>query len=171
MCGSGLLIDGSRNALVEHFDEDVVGSRCGKRQRSEDEQRPQTDEWMHLARGARKGKRHSPLANLNDTPLQTVEPPKRARWAADPVGIPAAPSPRSSSIRSFSAVVGERPDIHAGSARIAAAEHARRIGSGRLLRQPTGRFYMRPTRRLAAMKAIRATNATVLVTRITNNWK
>ena len=168
MCGSGLLIDRSRNALVEHFDEDVVGSRCRKRQRSEDEQRPQTDEWVHLARGARKGKRHSPPANLNDTPLQAVEPPKRARRSADPVRIPAAASPRTSSIGSFPAVVGEGPDIQ--SARIAAAEHTLRIGSGGLLRQATG-FYIRPKRRLPAMKAIRATKVTVLVRRIADNWK
>lgn len=138
VCGSRLLIDGNCNALVEHFDEDVVGSRCRNGQCSEDEQRPQTDEWVHLPRGARQGKRHSPFANLNDTPLQTVEPPQRARWPADPVRVPAAPSPRTSSIGSFPAVVGERPDIHVGSARIAAAEHTLRIGSRGLLGQATG---------------------------------
>lgn len=126
MCGSRLLIDGSRDAVVKHLDQDVVGSRCAKRQHSNYEQRPQTDEWVHLARGAREGKRHPPLANLNDTTLQAVEPAKRARWPGDPIRIPAPASPGASSIGSFSAVVGERPFRYARTARVAGAEHVRR---------------------------------------------
>ena len=98
---------------------------------------------MHPSSAARERHGDTPLSELDDTALQLLEAPQRARWTMNPIGIPAAASPCSPAIGRLATVIQDNRRYDGGVAASVDVGHMFHIGTRRTRQQWVARLSFR----------------------------
>jgi len=130
---------------------------------------------MHPSCAARERDGNTPLSELNDTALQLLEAPQRARRTMNPVRISAAASPCSPAIGRLATVIQHNRRYDGGVAASVDVGHMSHIGTRRTRQQWVASYRFayirtRPNRLFVAMTATRQLTAKVLAMSNTESW-
>lgn len=98
---------------------------------------------MHPSSTARERHGDTPLSELDDTALQLLEAPQRARWTMNPIRIPAAASPCSPAIGRLATVIQDNRRYDGGVAASVDVGHMSHIGTRRTRQQWVARLSFR----------------------------